>query len=175
MPRNTQFATVGILSIFAHYPTLRTDDVRYDRQLRLYLEHLGYEPGPTRVFDVQAGDMPENTRDRDVWIISGAWCDEPGDDLWKARLRDFLGKAIDDSRPVFGLNHGEHALHHALCPSAPRPSTSRFPRSVRNPFWSFQNRDHLFAFDARIGRVISLPRPAGIENSFRALFLPRAA
>ncbi|NHX28206.1 hypothetical protein HA397_30185, partial [Escherichia coli] len=84
-------------------------------------------------------------------------------------LHRFLHVAAEQGRAAYGLNHGEHVLHRALAPAgAMAPATPALPRTIRNPFNSFWQRDILFAFCARDRRVKPLPRPSALADQLRS-------
>ncbi len=150
---------VGILSLFDHYPALRPG-MAVDRRL---VAALGLAPGvrpALHLVDVSAAAVLPAADLCDLWVVSGApiregrFAPPPG-------LDAFLAQACAQGRPVYGLNHGEHALHAALCPDAPSPATPRWPRAVRNPFVWFGRREALFLADPAARAVRrAAPQPA---------------
>lgn len=142
---------LGLLLCFDHYPAVRADLSGIDRQFLECLRAEGHEIGSVSTVDL-AGGVPPILPLCDLWVISGA---PPCLHAGRENLLDQIRKLAAHA-PVYGLNHGEHVLHAALCPDATAPNTPRLPRTVRNPFWSFWRRDRIFCHHA--GRIEALPR-----------------
>ncbi len=154
---------LGILLACEHYPEVSTSPARLDAQLRLWLEETGHVVTQIKVFNSFFGMLPEDPRDCDLWIVSGALIDYAQSS--DCALHVFLRAAEASGREIYGLNHGEHVMHKALAQTGSLPpATPALPRSIRNPFNSFWRSDTLFAFDPKARSVQALPRPRALAD-----------
>ncbi len=168
-------AHLGLLLACEHYPALPAKPGRLDGQLHHWLGALGHDIDRISRFDCHLGMFPASGGQADLWIVSGQVLDgvRSGRDI-AGELMQFLKAAAALGRPVYGLYHGEIALHRALAEiGAPPPGDGRGIRAIRNPFQSFQSRDRLFAFHAATRRVVELQRPEALTR--RAMFRWRQA
>lgn len=157
-------SNLGILLACEHYPEVRADAHLIDASLRYWLADSGTTFDGIDVFAAYAGDLPGHAASCDAWILSGVpLSDSPTGAERADAMTQFLRAAASFGRPIYAINHAEHAVHAALatCQTTP-PDTSPTLRAISNPFRSFQSRYQLFRFNPATRRVDALQRPAAI-------------
>ena len=166
---------LGILMACDHYPAVHPS--RIDSQLRGYLGACGVAADRFTAFKAHDGELPDRHDACDAWIVSGAPLFGGLDAArHRAALLDHIRRASALGQPVFGVYHGEHVLHAALCASeAPAPQSPPRPWTIRNPFWSFWQNDRLYAYHPAFGEVRPIPRSGSLASAAAPAIPARAA
>jgi GMP synthase-like glutamine amidotransferase len=66
------------------------------------------------VFDVTAGEFPDDLAALDGWLVSGSRHSAYDDEPWIRRLEDLVRTAVEDRRPLAGICFGHQLIARAL-------------------------------------------------------------
>lgn len=75
------------------------------------------------VFDVIGGELPDDARACDTWLITGSRRDAFGDEPWTVALREFVRAVAEVRVRMVGVCFGHQAIAHALGGRAGRAGT----------------------------------------------------
>lgn len=121
---------------FENQRTARPDAKPYEE---LFVELLGEEKNPPKVFDIKSGDFPQSARDFGKYIITGSLSSSYDADKWIAELKQFIVLAYGrgDAKQI-GICFGHQIIADALGGKvAPNPNGwgvgKRFSE-IKSPF-----------------------------------------
>lgn len=122
------------------------------------------------VFDVTAGDLPDDSSGCDAYIISGSASSVYEDEAWISDLKEFVRRAADRRVPVFGICFGHQILAEALGGSVERAENGwgigvHTMRVVQRRSWMDPQVESVDLAMSHQDQVVELPETAVVLGS----------
>lgn len=156
--------TLGLLETDTLYPDLLDEYRSYGTMFTQFFARLGI-PLEYRFYQVQQGELPQNIKECDAYLITGSKAGVYDDLPWIPPLQQWIKQAYTGHSKIIGICFGHQILAHTLGGHAARSDKGwgigvHTTRIDRHPSWLNDDLSHLRLIYSHRDQVLSLPPEA---------------
>ncbi len=156
--------TLGLLETDTLYPDLLDEYRSYGTMFTQFFSRLGI-PLEYRFYQVQQGELPQDIKECDAYLITGSKAGVYDDLPWIAPLQDWIRQAYAQHSKMIGICFGHQLLAHTLGGYAARSDKGwgigvHTTRIEHRPSWLNDDLSHLRLIYSHRDQVLTLPPEA---------------